>query len=216
MKAIKLVVGERLALALLLAESDSISDMPDHGEELVGFQRGLANNLRIRMSQLEADDDAFNRLAAAVKADHTQNSALRKIVNSQNIIEAQLQQGVMIGLGNGSLNMEVSEAIEGDYCLLPDSKLALALALANIQQPNRVPHDAMTEARSIYRSFLSDGGGEMVKAAAATIESSHPGWSSPHARQLVNLMDALLSSRAISTSDIGPMVDSGELVFSKV
>jgi hypothetical protein len=216
MKVIKLVVGEPLALALLLAQSDSASSVPDEGEEVATYEQRVATSLKIRLTQLQDDKENFARLSAAIKADSKHRSALQEVIDSQRVIELQVQDGIVSGLGNGSLDMTLAEARSGDYCLVPDLKLALALAFTNTQQAGRPPIDAMNAARALYSSFVSDSSGEKLKAAAAAVESVHKGWSTFDVMRLLSLMEALLTSQAIPNSEIGPMVGSGELVFRKV
>jgi len=214
MKVLRLAVGERLALAMLMAEGDTVSATPDDGMEVDEYQRTLSKNLVARIRQLQ-DDAVFQRLVDAVKAHPPLHSALLEKINSQQVIELQVQNGIKASLSNGSLDIDFVDFKPGDYCIVPEEKLALALTFRLMQELTEAPTNSLNEARTLYKDIVDDGSGAKLRALVESIEAKYRGGSRLGGGALLRLMETLITSQAFAARDVGPMLGSGELVFRK-
>lgn len=217
MTAITLSLGDRLALALFLAESDSISAMPRNGKQFQDeFEAGLSRNISVRLDQLR-DDKTFEDWQAKISLQPELVAKLKAIAKSQRQIRMFLGS-ISESLANGSLRLVLTEQPEpGDLCLVPSMKLAVAIVFLRLAHPDHGESmkDWTKAGRVLFRQFEDDASGELLLDANAVIGEKHPNPTEfVHAQRLL-ILTKMLEDQALSGPDIGAMLGSGELQFAE-
>lgn len=217
MTILTLNLDERLALAILLAEADGVAAMPDEGQEQHALEKNVSTSLVARLEQL-ADDATYEQALRRARADPEIEARLAKLAKQGTLIEVLIGQGLTDNLASGSLRLvPVERAQTGDYCVVPCMELASAIVYLRLAHPEAGSSMRawLPAGRELRRQFALDASGALFRKVVEFIKSKHPGGAQYVQGQQLLIIENIFAHRAIMSSDLGSMLQSGELVAAR-
>lgn len=217
MSILTLNLGERLVLAMLLAEADGVAAIPDEGQEQHALEQDVATSLGTRLKQL-ADDATYERALRRAHAVPGTEARLAELAKLGTAIETLIRQSLTDNLASGALRLvPVEQPQIGDYCVVPCMKLATAIVYLRLAHPEAGSsmRDWLPAGRELRRQFALDASGALFRKVAEFIKSKHPGGAQYVQAQQLILIEYMFAHRAVTGSDLGSMFQSGELVAAR-
>lgn len=217
MTILTLNLGERLVLAMLLAEADGVLAIPDGGQEQHALEQNVATSLDARLKQL-ADDATYEQLLRRAQAVPETEARLAELAKLGTAIESLIGQSLADSLASGALRLVPVERPEiGDYCVVPCMKLAAAIVYLRLAHPEAGSsmREWLPAGRELHRQFALDASGALFRKVAEFIKSKHPSGAQYVQAQQLLLIEYMFAHRAVTSSDLGSMFQDGELVAAR-
>lgn len=215
---LRLILSDRLALAMLLADADTLASTPD-GEYLDVYKKRLAENITRRLDQL-SDADLVSKLHKRFEIDSEFSSKLRAIHINPDYIRPLVTRAPYESLANQSLQVEpTSEIAPGGFYLAASTQFAIAVLYTRLSKTSEDESmkDWVSSSRSLYKKFQADKSGDTYKTAVQLVnEKNQEGPNFVLSQVTLAIVSRIIQERVFQPPEFVALLQTGELSFQEI